>query len=111
MLSGSIEEITRVAKKFRVYFSAPDESDEHYLVDHSLFTYLIDPAGEVADILGRDLTAAQIVEKIEHRVQLDVEQNREYGGNPNHEPVRAVLDTSSTTADDESATAAATSQA
>jgi protein SCO1/2 len=67
MLTGSVDEITKVAKKYRVYFSAPPEaadSGEAYLVDHSLFTYLIDRNGDVADILGRDLDVDGVVSKV-----------------------------------------------
>lgn len=46
-LTGSMPEINAVAKRFRVYFSAPEGDDDNYLVDHSLFAYLIGRDGTV----------------------------------------------------------------
>ncbi|KMS93388.1 hypothetical protein BVRB_031980, partial [Beta vulgaris subsp. vulgaris] len=63
-LTGSINDITSVAKKYRVYFSAPEGEDEDYMVDHSLFAYLIGTDGSVVEIFGRDLTAEQLAAKV-----------------------------------------------
>lgn len=83
MLTGSIDDITKVAKKYRVYFSAPTEategSEEAYLVDHSLFTYLIDRNGQVFDILGRDLDADGIVSKVLKMARRDVQDDAKAG--------------------------------
>lgn len=46
-LTGTEEQITAAAKAYRVYFRAgePDE-DGAYLMEHTSYTYLIDPSGE-----------------------------------------------------------------
>jgi protein SCO1/2 len=56
-LTGDQEEIRRVAKLFRVYVSSPpdiSEGDDDYLVDHSIFFYLMDPNGTFLDCYGQN---------------------------------------------------------
>ncbi|WP_281684356.1 SCO family protein [Thalassobaculum salexigens] len=46
MLTGSEEQIAKVAREFRVYYAkADDEGASDYLMDHSSITYLLDPNG------------------------------------------------------------------
>jgi len=47
-LTGTPEQIKRVAKAFRVYYAKVEieNSATGYLVDHSAFTYLMDENGE-----------------------------------------------------------------
>ena len=45
-LTGGMEAVKQVSKKYRVYFSKTGESSTDYLVDHSIIHYFIDPAGE-----------------------------------------------------------------
>lgn len=63
-LTGTQEEIKRVAKLFRVYVSSPPSStdDEDYLVDHSIFFYLMDPDGKFLDCYAQNATADEVVE-------------------------------------------------
>ncbi len=42
-LTGSEEEVAAAARAYKVYYRLGDTSDEFYLVDHSTFTYLMDP--------------------------------------------------------------------
>jgi len=44
--------IAKVAKAYRVYFSADDSNptSADYLVDHSVFFYLIDPQGQFVEV-------------------------------------------------------------
>lgn len=60
-LTGTYDEIKAVCKAFRVYFSTPRTvlEGEDYLVDHSIFFYLMDPEGEFVDAFGRNYTAEQ----------------------------------------------------
>lgn len=56
-LTGSYDEIKAMCKAYRVYFSTPpnvDPKHDDYLVDHSLFMYLNDPAGEFVEVFGRN---------------------------------------------------------
>jgi protein SCO1/2 len=61
-LTGSQEEITKVAKSFRVYVSSPPnvKEGEDYLVDHSIFFYLMDPEGKFVDCYAKDTTADEV---------------------------------------------------
>ncbi|KAL3229041.1 Protein SCO2, mitochondrial [Nakaseomyces bracarensis] len=54
-LTGTYEQIKDICKKYKVYFSTPKNADpkSDYLVDHSIFFYLIDPEGNFIDALGR----------------------------------------------------------
>lgn len=51
-LSGTVEEISKVAKAYRVYFRKDKAAaDGSYLVDHSSLFYVIGPSGQFAGIL------------------------------------------------------------
>ncbi|KAI9312365.1 SCO1/SenC-domain-containing protein [Dichotomocladium elegans] len=60
--TGSQEEIRQVAKSFRVYVSSPPAvaEGEDYLVDHSIFFYLMDPEGKFVDCYAKDTTAEEV---------------------------------------------------
>lgn len=62
-LTGSYDDVKQVCKAYRVYFSTPKEvkPGEDYLVDHSIFFYLMDPQGQFVDAFGRNFTAEQVV--------------------------------------------------
>ena len=63
-MTGTKDEIAQVAKAYRVYFSTSqvDEHDasEDYLVDHSIFIYLMDPNGEILDYFGQNKSSKDI---------------------------------------------------
>lgn len=42
-LTGPYERVGEAAKAYRVYFSKTQDSEDDYLVDHSIITYLINP--------------------------------------------------------------------
>lgn len=54
-LTGTWEQIKDVCKKYRVYFSTPSgvKQGEDYLVDHSIYFYLMDPEGDFVEAIGR----------------------------------------------------------
>ena len=66
-LTGDQDEIRKVAKSFRVYVSSPPsvEEGEDYLVDHSIFFYLMDPDGKFVDCYAKDTTAEEVVSSYE----------------------------------------------
>ncbi|AHC73438.1 classical-complement-pathway C3/C5 convertase [Candidatus Endolissoclinum faulkneri L5] len=46
MLTGTPQQIAKVAKDFRVYYNKTEnEAGSEYLIDHSSITYLLDPKG------------------------------------------------------------------
>lgn len=54
-LTGTWEAIKDVCKKYRVYFSTPEnvKPGSDYLVDHSIYFYLMDPEGDFVEAIGR----------------------------------------------------------
>ncbi len=70
-LTGTYEGIKHMCKKYRVYFSTPKDikPGQDYLVDHSIFFYLMDPDGEFIDVLGRQYEADTATEKIKEHIQ------------------------------------------
>jgi protein SCO1/2 len=58
-LTGTWEETKDVCKQYRVYFSTPPElkpGEEDYLVDHSIYFYVMDPEGDFVECIGRQDT-------------------------------------------------------
>ncbi len=60
-LTGSSEQIATAAKVYRVYY-APNQADKSgaYLVGHSSFLYLMDPAGRFDALLPMDSSADEL---------------------------------------------------
>lgn len=54
-LTGTYEQIKAMCKAYRVYFSTPAvvQPGQDYLVDHSIYFYLMDPQGDFVEALGR----------------------------------------------------------
>jgi protein SCO1 len=65
-LTGPYDEIKDACKAYRVYFSTPPDlkPGQEYLVDHSIFFYLMDPDGKFVDALGRQYTADELAVRI-----------------------------------------------
>jgi protein SCO1/2 len=65
-LTGTWEQVKAVCKAYRVYFSTPQgvKPGQDYLVDHSIYFYLMDPEGDFVEAIGRQHSperAAQII--------------------------------------------------
>jgi protein SCO1 len=54
-LTGSYEDVKAACKAYRVYFSTPEnvKPGQDYLVDHSIYFYIMDPDGDFVEVLGR----------------------------------------------------------
>lgn len=66
-LRGSVSAVGEAAKAYRVYFSAPvrnSPTDTDYLVDHSIFFFLMAPDGVFSDYFGRDVSASEVAKRI-----------------------------------------------
>jgi len=65
-LTGSVDEITAVAKAYRVYFSkVKDESaEDEYLMNHSAFIYVMNEQGEYLTHFGHGTKPDAIVERL-----------------------------------------------
>ena len=64
MLTGSPSQVQRMAKQYRVYVSKADETDDDYLVDHSIVIYFHDDTGDLSDCFTQSMRASDVVEKI-----------------------------------------------
>ena len=64
MLTGTPAQVQDMAKKYRVYVSKADETEEDYLVDHSIVIYFHDDTGDLSDCFTQSMRAADVVEKI-----------------------------------------------
>lgn len=76
-LTGTYEQVKSVCKKYRVYFSTPPDvkPGQDYLVDHSIFFYLMDSEGNFVDVIGREVDAKSGVEKIRKHVAAFIPQS------------------------------------
>lgn len=64
-LTGSPVQVQQMAKKYRVYVSKADETEDgDYLVDHSIVVYFHDDKGELSDCFTQSMRPKDIGEKI-----------------------------------------------
>ncbi len=64
-LTGSADEIKKVAKKFRVYYALHKDKDpDNYPVDHSSFTYLMGPDWKIVAVFRHDATPTNIADAL-----------------------------------------------
>jgi protein SCO1/2 len=67
---GGYADTKAVCKAYRVYFSTPPNADPKgdYLVDHSIFVYLMDPNGQFVEAFGQNVSAEEVETKINEAV-------------------------------------------
>jgi len=77
-LVGDYASTKAACKAYRVYFSTPPKADPNgdYLVDHSIYVYLMDPEGQFQEAFGQSVTADEVVGKIHEAVE---EWKKEHG--------------------------------
>ncbi|KAJ1904188.1 Cu-binding protein [Coemansia sp. IMI 209127] len=70
-LTGSFDQVRQACKGYRVYFSKPPKvgPNQDYLVDHSIFSYFMDPDGEFIDVYGKDKPADYMAGDMERRIK------------------------------------------
>ncbi|KAL9621725.1 MAG: hypothetical protein Q9160_003843 [Pyrenula sp. 1 TL-2023] len=71
-LTGTWEQVKNVCKQYRVYFSTPPglkPGEEDYLVDHSIYFYVMDPEGDFVECIGRQNSAEEAAKIILQHVR------------------------------------------
>uniref|UniRef100_A0A6N2KLS0 MADS-box domain-containing protein n=1 Tax=Salix viminalis TaxID=40686 RepID=A0A6N2KLS0_SALVM len=63
-LTGSLEEIKRTARSYRIYYMKTSEEDSDYLVDHSIIIYLMDPNMELVKFFGKNNDADALADGV-----------------------------------------------
>jgi protein SCO1/2 len=83
-LTGNQDEIRKVAKLFRVYVSSPPDISEgdDYLVDHSIFFYLMDPQGKFLDCYAQNSEANDVAESFKNYYNAYVESGGQIDTTP-----------------------------
>jgi protein SCO1 len=66
-LSGTREQIAAATKEFRVYYNVRPLGNDEYAIDHSSFIYVINPSGQVVELLTGNLPGHSMAEAV-HRV-------------------------------------------
>ncbi|KAJ7283240.1 SCO1/SenC-domain-containing protein [Mycena rebaudengoi] len=71
-LVGSYEAIKATCKAYRVYFSTPPNTkpEDDYLVDHSIFVYLMDPKGQFVEAFGQTVTIEEMLQKMRDEINM-----------------------------------------
>ncbi|RCH93411.1 Cu-binding protein, partial [Rhizopus stolonifer] len=69
--TGPADELKQVARSYRVYAYTPPNvsADDDYLVDHSIFIYLMDPNGKFVDCYARDTTPDEVFTRFKNYMQ------------------------------------------
>lgn len=68
-LTGTMEQVKKAARAYRVYFHKTNEEKGDYLVDHSIIMYMIDPNGDFLTFFGRNNTAEDIADVIRKNIR------------------------------------------
>ena len=67
-LTGTTEQVAAAAKAYRVYFSKAHDvdvdSEEEYLVDHSIVLYLVAPNGEFAEFYTQRTEVPDVIDRM-----------------------------------------------
>ena len=63
-LTGSAEEVAAAAKAYRVYFAKAGTDPEHYLMDHSTYTYLMAPGVGFLDFFRHATPPEQVAARV-----------------------------------------------
>ena len=70
MLTGTQEEIAKVAREFRVYYAkAEDDGAADYLMDHSSITYLLNPEGKYVTHFNHGIDPDKMAETLRGYIQ------------------------------------------
>lgn len=70
-VTGTHSQIKDMCKNYRVFFSTPQDANpkDDYIVDHSTFTYVIDPEGQFIEAIGTIYNEKDGLERIENHIK------------------------------------------
>lgn len=70
-LTGTHDQIKEMCKNYKVFFSTPANANpkDDYIVDHSTFTYVIDPEGQFMEAIGTIYDDEEGLERIEQHIK------------------------------------------
>lgn len=67
-LTGSEDQVRQAAQAYRVFYQVPVQKpgavDDLYLVNHTVYTYLVTPRRGTIAAFGRELSGAQLADKV-----------------------------------------------
>jgi protein SCO1 len=68
-LSGTPEQIAAAAEEFRVYYKVEPLGSDEYAINHSSFIYLVNPQGQVVDLLTGNPPGHSMAEELRRLVK------------------------------------------
>ena len=63
-LTGSAEQVKAASDAYKTYYKQQPASDDTYLMDHSIYTYLMLPNIGFAEFFDRDITAENLADRV-----------------------------------------------
>lgn len=63
-LTGSAEQVKAVSAAYKTYYKQQPADDENYLMDHSIYTYLMLPDVGFVEFFDRDIAANKMADKV-----------------------------------------------
>lgn len=74
-LTGTPEQVKQVSRAYRVYYNEGiKNSEEDYLIDHSIIHYFMGKNGKFIDFFGKNMTAQEMADKIKLTILEDQEK-------------------------------------
>ncbi|KAI3994285.1 hypothetical protein MKX01_012542 [Papaver californicum] len=68
-LTGTVDEVKKAARAYRVYYLKTEEEGSDYLVDHSIIMYLMNPEMEFTKYFGKNEDVDSLTDGIIHEVK------------------------------------------
>ena len=69
-LTGTPDQVQQVTRAYRVYYSRPPQKeDEDYLLDHSIFIYMMDRDGKFVDYFGVNKDEVEITQRVKQHIK------------------------------------------
>ncbi|KAI3836832.1 hypothetical protein MKW98_005165 [Papaver atlanticum] len=69
-LTGTVDEVKKAARAYRVYYMKTEEEGSDYLVDHSIIMYLMNPEMEFTKYFGKNENVDSLTDGIIHEVKM-----------------------------------------